>query len=40
MESNPDWNACIDINGIAMGRCVHACIASLATEMKLVNWIV
>ena len=25
MESNDDWNICIDSNSITMGRCVHAC---------------
>ena len=25
IESNKDWNDCIDANSITMGRCVHAC---------------
>ena len=25
MESNSNWNTCIDLNSIAMGRCVYAC---------------
>ena len=25
IESNPDWNDCIDANSITMGRCVHGC---------------
>ena len=37
MESNPDWNACIDINGIAMGRCVHARNGNEACELDCLN---
>ena len=37
MESNPDWNACIDTNGIAMGRCVHACNENEACESDCLN---
>ena len=37
MESNPDWNACIDTNGIAMGRCVHACNGNEECEMDCLN---
>ena len=25
IESNRDWNVCIDSNSLTMGRCVHAC---------------
>ena len=25
LESNADWNRCIDDNGSTLGRCVHAC---------------
>ena len=37
MESNPDWNACIDTNGIAMGRCVHACNGNEECEFDCLN---
>ena len=33
MESNPDWNMCIDHNGMRMGRCVHACNGNEACEL-------
>ena len=33
MESNPDWNMCIDHNGMRMGRCVHACDGNEACEL-------
>ena len=33
MESNPDWNTCIDQNGSEMGRCVHACKGNEACEL-------
>ena len=34
MESNPDWNMCIDHNGMTMGRCVHACNENEACELN------
>ena len=33
MESNADWNICIDHNGMTMGRCVHACDGNEACEL-------
>ena len=33
MESNPDWNMCIDHNGMRIGRCVHACNGNEACEL-------
>ena len=33
MESNLEWNKCIDANGIAMGRCVRACDGDESCEL-------
>ena len=32
VQSNPDWNNCIDTNSIAMGRCVYACQGNESCE--------
>ena len=37
MESNADWNICIDHNGMTMGRCVHACDGNEACELDCLN---
>ena len=33
MQSNREWNMCIDNNGITMGRCVNACNGNAACEI-------
>ena len=33
MKSHPDWNKCIDHNGMTMGRCVHTCNGNDACEL-------
>ena len=38
MESNLDWNMCIDNNGMRMGRCVHACNGNEACELDCLAW--
>ena len=32
MQSNADWNTCIDSNSIKMGRCVHSCDGDVSCE--------
>ena len=32
LESNQDWNICIDENGATLGRCVYACDGNESCE--------
>jgi len=34
MESDPDWNKCIDNNGSEMARCVRACDSDESCELN------
>ena len=34
VETNMDWNMCIDNNGSILGRCVHACNGKETCEME------
>ena len=34
MESDPDWNNCIDNNGSGMARCVRACVGEESCELN------
>ena len=33
LETNQDWNLCIDDNGATLGRCVYACNGNLDCEI-------